>query len=183
MNRVLFKYLIQTIELYFRMPETLLHDRVLWYLARPWSRNAPRYWRNALANHLRYYCSLKYQVEDFSKAKAAYEKYQLENNPLNNVEFIRTGDWVTVISPMYPVKGKQYGRYYDGDGFYAGDNWKPWSFQVARSYGNGVADDSGMMCMDSGQLRFATPREIEDQIDRNIEKELKKSLRGNILLR
>lgn len=116
----------------------------------------------------------EYPVEDFSVAKYFYEEYQ-KNNPINDVERVSYGDWLIAISPMYPLKGNQYGRYYTGNGFYAGPNWKPEAFQVTYTGRDSVSSDYRDY-YSIHQVRFATSEEIVTAIDAQIERQLLKQL-------
>ena len=110
------------------------NDRNSYSFERAVFKGKPRLMRDLLAVGLRKHT--KYVVDTKAlEQKRLYEKYYEENPTVfRSVDEVKAGDWVTVISRDYPVRGKRYYEYYMNTGF--GYDFSTYKVKGVSEYGD-----------------------------------------------
>lgn len=127
-------------------------------------RNTSTTYRNVVAKEIRQLKKYaKVHINDYSPAKRAYEEF-IEKGGIVDIDTLKKGDFVTVMSEEYVTKGDYvYGSYYFNRNIYA-EVGKTYCIAEIRTDSNiAYVEGIGMMGLVLGQFRFATPEEILDK--------------------
>lgn len=163
--RDLFVFNFQQEKLAKRANHPAAHNNALRYLI-PYLKSKPQILRDSVAGFFKNHRP-EFIPEDYSEAKALYEKQNAEGCPVNPND-LKVGDWVTIAyGDSWTVRGSRYASYFNNTSFGWGDE----DFEVGRIISIEEIGDNFYYRLDSRdaavefrRVRPATQEEIEKSI-------------------
>lgn len=137
-----------------------------------------KYYKRVITKLIKKYRT-PYKPVDFSEAKSLYLEFQ-KQNALKKTDQVKEGDFLYVISDEYPVKGMRFSDYYINYSAYSNEQKV---VQVDDVYTNAIdgnyfiSSDNNFSYINIHQCRFATPDEIAQKEEYDIEKSLIRATR------